>query len=433
MRDRSHGSPHNHGDAFHRSHTNAKRSVVEREGGGGLIAEGTRCRTQPGRMSGGSGYTRPHPSIGNISVQSLRMNTEQQSTWKESHGHSCDQSHGQSCDVSCGQSFQQNSSDQGHPAGPMGAAVSGEGPAIPKSKPERGGVGVAGGCVLTSSQQLSSRVRMSELVCAPWTESVVGKEVTWQFSGWGVANGKGLTPVVASEVYSPEKVWLQLTVHAEKDLNEISRGIREANPPQLTSVSEGDVCCIRMPSTSHYRRATVKLLKLHTAPQKQAVVQFIDVGTDHFVVPMTHLHTLPSPFSLSFLPPLALRCRLWGVVSTSSSGHWWELDSQLLRKLVHRKQVYARSWGREEATGSELVDLFLDPDGLQSVAEALVCDGDYMSFSGDQEEEEEEACIEAKVLVPLPQALGAIVGRTLLHSPWQRLQRTLSSADLPPL
>lgn len=39
-----------------------------------------------------------------------------------------------------------------------------------------------------------------------------------------------------TKVYSPEKVWLQLTVHVEKDLKEISRGIMEAKPPQLTTV-----------------------------------------------------------------------------------------------------------------------------------------------------------------------------------------------------
>eukprot|EP00731_Ephydatia_muelleri_P035398 Em0120g4a len=285
--------------------------------------------------------------------------------------------------------------------------------------------------------------RSSESVCAPWMESIVGKEVVWQFSGWAVTNSNGLTPVVASEVYSPEKVWLQLTVHVEKDLKEISRGIMEAKPPQLTTASEGDICCIRVPSTSDFRRATVKQLKLHAAPQKQAVVQFIDVGTDHVVVPMTHLHTLPSPFSPSSLPPLALRCRLWGVASTCSSGHWWELDSQLLRKLVHRKLVFARTWGREEAAGSEQVDLFLDPDGLQSVAEILVREGDYICFSGDHEEdgevEKEEVrgrpflFTEVKALEPLPQALGVVVGGVLLHSPWQRLQRTLADIDGPSL
>ena len=105
--------------------------------------------------------------------------------------------------------------------------------------------------------------------------------------------------------------------------------------------------------------------------------------------------------------------------------------------------MFARTWGREEAAGSEKVDLFLDPDGLQSVAEILVREGDYICFSGDHEEdgevEKEEVrgrqflFTEVKALEPLPQALGVVVGGVLLHSPWQRLQRTLADIDGPSL
>eukprot|EP00731_Ephydatia_muelleri_P037558 Em0507g2a len=155
------------------------------------------------------------------------------------------------------------------------------------------------GMVVDVWQSFSSNREVLRIraVCS-WMESIVGKEVVWQFSGWAVTNSNGLTPVVASEVYSPEKVWLQLTVHVEKDLKRSHEGIMEAKPPQLT--------------------------------------------------------TLP--------PTPRLRCRLWGVASTCSSGHWWELDSQLLRKLVHRKL---------------------------SVAEILVREGDYICFSGDHEEDGE--------------------------------------------
>ena len=105
--------------------------------------------------------------------------------------------------------------------------------------------------------------------------------------------------------------------------------------------------------------------------------------------------------------------------------------------------MFARTWGREEAAGSEQVDLFLDPDGLQSVAEMLVSEGDYICFSEDHEEDGEEEKEEArgrpflftevKALEPLPQALGVVVGGALLHSPWQRLQRTLADVDGPSL
>ncbi|CAI8058391.1 hypothetical protein GBAR_LOCUS31753, partial [Geodia barretti] len=202
---------------------------------------------------------------------------------------------------------------------------------------------------------------------------------TPELSPHSMPNSDGLIPVRVSRVESPSLVWVQLTSDPESDVAKLSQIITRLEPPRLTEVSEGSICCARLVAEG-FRRIKVLQFDNYVAQQQVSVLQ-IDTGCS-LTLPCTQLHSLPPPLSLSAVPPLAMPCRLVGISSTFGGDRWYFYDNQLLWRLIMTKEVYVKKVPRPKScrlpspdVPQVTVEMYMDASGEKSVAAVLVSQG----------------------------------------------------------